>query len=88
MTTTPDTKDAKAPAMNEPPRATADLSATPSTLPPTAAVPPPRRRYLMLALATLGFALNFWAWALLSPLGPRFQDSLRLSAFEDRKSVV
>ena len=24
----------------------------------------------MLALATLGFAVNFWAWALISPLGP------------------
>ena len=32
----------------------------------------------MLALATVGFAVNFWAWALLSPLGaavPR-QDAL------------
>ena len=28
---------------------------------------------LMLAMATLGFALNFWAWALLSPLGPLFR---------------
>lgn len=27
---------------------------------------------MMLALATVGFALNFWAWALLSPLGPLF----------------
>ncbi|GAB3490065.1 NarK/NasA family nitrate transporter [Amycolatopsis cihanbeyliensis] len=36
----------------------------------------------MLALATLGFALNFWAWALLSPLAPRFQEELGLSAFE------
>ena len=25
--------------------------------------------WLMLALATLGFAVNFWAWALISPLG-------------------
>ena len=32
-----------------------------------------RTPYLMLALATLGFALNFWAWALLSPLGPLFR---------------
>ncbi|MGN6252964.1 MAG: MFS transporter [Marmoricola sp.] len=30
---------------------------------------------LMLGLATLGFALNFWAWALLSPLGPLFRDT-------------
>ena len=29
----------------------------------------------MLALATIGFAVNFWAWALISPLGPMFRDS-------------
>ncbi len=34
-----------------------------------------RRRGLMLALATTGFAVNFWAWALISPLGPMFRDS-------------
>ena len=28
----------------------------------------------MLALATIGFAVNFWAWALISPLGPMFRD--------------
>jgi NNP family nitrate/nitrite transporter-like MFS transporter len=28
----------------------------------------------MLALATVGFAVNFWAWALISPLGPLFRD--------------
>jgi len=27
----------------------------------------------MLVLATIGFAVNFWAWALLSPLGPLFR---------------
>src|SRR3954453_1240602 len=32
------------------------------------------RRWLMLAMATLGFAVNFWAWALISPLGPLFRD--------------
>src|SRR5699024_3155213 len=26
-------------------------------------------------LATVGFAVNFWAWSLLSPLGPVFRDS-------------
>jgi MFS transporter, NNP family, nitrate/nitrite transporter len=31
------------------------------------------RRGLMLGLATIGFAVNFWAWALLSPLGPLFR---------------
>jgi NNP family nitrate/nitrite transporter-like MFS transporter len=39
-----------------------------------------RKPYLMLAMATLGFALSFWAWALLSPLGPRFKDLLELSS--------
>ena len=29
---------------------------------------------LMLAMATIGFALNFWAWALISPLGPLFRE--------------
>lgn len=37
------------------------------------------RPWVMLTLATLGFAVNFWAWALLSPLGPRFKDSLHLT---------
>ena len=31
--------------------------------------------WLMLVLATVGFAVNFWAWALISPLGPMFLDS-------------
>lgn len=26
--------------------------------------------WVMVAVATLGFAVNFWAWALISPLGP------------------
>jgi NNP family nitrate/nitrite transporter-like MFS transporter len=29
----------------------------------------------MLAVATAGFAVNFWAWALISPLGPMFKDT-------------
>ena len=36
--------------------------------------PPKRSPNLMLAMATLGFALNFWAWALISPLGPLFRE--------------
>ncbi len=36
----------------------------------------------MLVLATVGFALNFWAWSLLSPLGPLFKNRLGLGAFE------
>jgi NNP family nitrate/nitrite transporter-like MFS transporter len=30
-------------------------------------------RILMLVMATIGFAVNFWAWALISPLGPMFR---------------
>ncbi|MEV5985601.1 MFS transporter [Streptomyces sp. NPDC052051] len=42
----------------------------------------------MLALATVGFAVNFWAWALLSPLGPRFKDSLDLTSFQQSLLVA
>ena len=49
---------------------------------PTPGAPVSRKAWLMLALATVGFAVNFWAWALLSPLGPRFKDGLDLSSFE------
>jgi len=37
----------------------------------------------MLGLATLGFAVNFWAWALLSPLGPLFRDQGTLGALSE-----
>jgi MFS transporter, NNP family, nitrate/nitrite transporter len=46
----------------------------------TAAVP--REAWTMLAIATVGFAINFWAWALISPLGAFFTESLGLSALE------
>lgn len=36
----------------------------------------------MLVMATLGFALTFWAWALLSPLGPSLREQLGLTSFE------
>ena len=42
----------------------------------------------MLALATVGFAINFWAWALLSPLGPRFKDLLDLSGSQQALLVA
>ncbi|MEU3249892.1 NarK/NasA family nitrate transporter [Streptomyces sp. NPDC006997] len=47
-----------------------------------------RQAWLMLTLATVGFAINFWAWALLSPLGPRFKESLDLSSFEQSLLVA
>jgi MFS transporter, NNP family, nitrate/nitrite transporter len=54
---------------------------TQETRPPTTS---PRRastagRGMALALATVGFAVNFWAWSLLSPLAPRYQELLGLS---------
>lgn len=39
--------------------------------------------YLMLAMATVGFAVNFWAWALLSPLGPKFRETGSLGALTE-----
>lgn len=37
---------------------------------------------VMLVMATIGFALTFWAWALLSPLGPSLREQLGLTSFE------
>ena len=38
---------------------------------------------LMLVLATAGFAVNFWAWALLSPLGPLFRTNGTLGTISE-----
>ncbi len=46
------------------------------------------RRALMLGMATVGFAVNFWAWALLSPLAPRFKEALHLSPFQQALLVA
>lgn len=43
---------------------------------------------VMLAMATLGFAVNFWAWALLSPLGTRYKDLLSLSGSQQALLVA
>ncbi|TXK41083.1 MFS transporter [Nonomuraea sp. C10] len=48
--------------------------------PSPAAVTSTASRVTALILATIAFAVNFWAWALLSPLGPVYQRSLGLSA--------
>jgi len=49
---------------------------------------PGRQPMVMLVMATIGFAVNFWAWALLSPLGPRFKDSLDLTSFKQSLLVA
>jgi MFS transporter, NNP family, nitrate/nitrite transporter len=56
---------------------------------PAESTPTPQwRPQLMLGLATVGFAINFWAWALISPLGPKFKESLQLSAFQQALIVA
>jgi NNP family nitrate/nitrite transporter-like MFS transporter len=47
-----------------------------------------RRHYVMLGMATLGFALNFWAWALLAPLGAHFKLVLHLTSFQQALLVA
>lgn len=42
----------------------------------------------MLALATVGFAVTFWAWALLSPLGVSLREELGLTSFEQSLIVA
>ena len=46
------------------------------------------RPWVMLGVATVGFAVNFWAWALLSPLGPKFKDVLHLSPLQQALIVA
>ncbi|XVV16686.1 MFS transporter [Actinoplanes sp. CA-131856] len=45
-------------------------------------------RGLLLAVATLGFVVNSWAWALLSPLAPRFQAALELDSTQQALVVA
>ena len=53
---------------------TADMTASTTALTSEAPIGVARRSpWLMLAMATIGFAVNFWAWALISPLGPLFR---------------
>ena len=54
----------------------------------TASAPPAVRRNtgnpgLMLCVATVGFVVNFWAWALLSPLGPIFREQGTLGTLSE-----
>src|SRR5215471_6910280 len=49
---------------------------------------PGARPWVMLVVATIGFAVNFWAWALLSPLGAKFQGALHLSSFSQALVVA
>jgi MFS transporter, NNP family, nitrate/nitrite transporter len=46
------------------------------------------RRNVMLLLAMVGFAVNFWAWALISPLGAHVKDTLGLSSLQQALVVA
>ncbi len=74
-------------------RAQASIAAQPATRrstgrPDTAPASNSRTPWVMLAVATLGFAVNFWAWALLSPLGPLVKDRLGLTALQQALVVA
>jgi len=49
---------------------------------------PGARPGLMLAMATAGFAVTFWAWALLSPLGASLREQLNLSSLQQAVLVA
>jgi len=49
---------------------------------------PVRSPNAMLVLAFIGFFVNFWAWALLSPLGPTLKETLHLSSFQQSLVVA
>jgi NNP family nitrate/nitrite transporter-like MFS transporter len=48
----------------------------------------PRGAALQLLLATVGFGVNFWAWALMGPLGPAYKTMLDLTAFQQSLVVA
>ena len=59
------------------------------TTPQSAGAPAADRRpYVMLGVAAVGFAITFWAWALLSPLGAYFKQSLGLTSFQQALLVA
>jgi MFS transporter, NNP family, nitrate/nitrite transporter len=53
-----------------------------------AAAPVAVRPGMMLGLATVGFAITFWAWALLSPLGATLREELSLTSFQQSLVVA
>ncbi|HEY7010443.1 MAG TPA: MFS transporter [Jatrophihabitantaceae bacterium] len=59
-----------------------------TTEPPAAAAPDQGRAALMLTHATIGFVVNFWAWALLSPIGPYEEKKLHLSSAQESLLVA
>ncbi|WP_446666937.1 MFS transporter [Flexivirga sp. B27] len=53
--------------------------------------PVPGGPWLQLVTVTIGFAINFWAWALVSPLGPLFspdKEQLPAAAYDKQLSYL
>ncbi|HKE51769.1 MAG TPA: MFS transporter, partial [Actinomycetes bacterium] len=61
--------------MNTPSAEPAAAATRPTTDPPAVTS---RAATANLVLATVGFMVNFWAWALLGPLGPGLKERLGL----------
>lgn len=64
------------------------LSAPPRVAEAKAATSTPPGALRALVLATLGFAINFWAWALIAPLAPGLRDELGLSVVQQSVLVA
>ncbi|MGZ6784075.1 MAG: MFS transporter [Nocardioidaceae bacterium] len=65
----------------------ASSAPAPVSTPPIAqGTPGPANR--MLALATIGFLVNFWAWALISPLAAAYRGDLDLTPFQQSVLVA
>lgn len=63
-------------------------SAPPAGPAPAAADAPSGTAYRNLVVATIGFTLTFWAWALVAPLGSNLKDSLGLDSFSQSVLVA
>jgi len=64
---------------------------TAAHVPPPAPTPPgtaPTGSTRNLVLATVGFFVNFWAWALISPLGSAYGERLDLTGFQQSALVA
>lgn len=59
-----------------------------TVLPNSTEAPIRRGAQLQLLLATVGFGLNFWAWALIGPLGPAYKNALSLTSFQQALVVA
>jgi NNP family nitrate/nitrite transporter-like MFS transporter len=65
-----------------------DTPTVPAAAATPGATPDSAQANRMLTLATVGFLINFWAWALISPLGAAYHDELGLTAFQQSLLVA